>query len=188
MGQNLILQCLSSTPLITGVTLTVGDMLVGRSSDCGIYIPDRTISRRHAKISVAIGAVTVEDFGSRNGTFVEEVPVASCALRLGQILRFGAVSFRLTDGDGGDQEVESQLSTFEVPVEKRASSAELTTIALSSAQRRVLDLLLKGLSEKEVSQQLHISQHTVHNHAREIYRAAHVHSRAELLARLLPKA
>ncbi|MFM9965427.1 MAG: response regulator transcription factor [Planctomycetaceae bacterium] len=58
--------------------------------------------------------------------------------------------------------------------------------SLKPAQLRVLELFLKGLLEKQVAEKLGISQHTVHNHAREIYRAYRVHTRPELLLQALP--
>jgi DNA-binding CsgD family transcriptional regulator len=58
---------------------------------------------------------------------------------------------------------------------------------LSGAQRRVLLLLLDGLSEKDAAERLTISPHTVHNHVRDIYSILNVHTRAELLALLLKR-
>lgn len=54
---------------------------------------------------------------------------------------------------------------------------------LTPRQREVLSLLLKGLSEKEVAGDLHLSRHTVHNHVKAIYRAMEVSSRVELIRR-----
>ncbi|TWT88265.1 Bacterial regulatory protein, luxR family [Pseudobythopirellula maris] len=56
---------------------------------------------------------------------------------------------------------------------------------LSKAQRAVLDLALKGMTEKQIAVRLHRSHHTVHSHLRSIYRRYKVSSRAELLALLL---
>jgi DNA-binding NarL/FixJ family response regulator len=53
---------------------------------------------------------------------------------------------------------------------------------LSPAEARLLRLLLKGWSEKEVAARLGVSPHTVHNHVKEIYRTMCVQSRAELMA------
>jgi len=62
---------------------------------------------------------------------------------------------------------------------------------LSTTELRVLDWLLKGLSEKEAAASLHVSWHTVHSHAKRIYRLLGVHSRAELMSHFVsppPKA
>ena len=53
---------------------------------------------------------------------------------------------------------------------------------LSSAQHRVLELLLEGLQEKIISKRLGKASNTIHSHVREIYRHLRVHSHAELLA------
>ena len=46
----------------------------------------------------------------------------------------------------------------------------------------VLDLLLEGCSEKEIAQQLHRAQPTIHRHVVELYKRFGVSSRSELLA------
>ena len=56
---------------------------------------------------------------------------------------------------------------------------------LPPRRREVLDLLLRGKSEKEVGGAMKISIHTVHVHVKAIYKLAEVSSRAELLAKCL---
>jgi hypothetical protein len=43
---------------------------IGRSPDCGIFLDDVTVSRKHAVLVEADGAFSIEDQGSLNGTFV----------------------------------------------------------------------------------------------------------------------
>lgn len=50
--------------------LSAGPNVVGRDSDCAVRIDSSTVSRRHAAIVVASGEATVEDLGSKNGTYV----------------------------------------------------------------------------------------------------------------------
>jgi DNA-binding CsgD family transcriptional regulator len=64
----------------------------------------------------------------------------------------------------------------------------LEQLGLSARQYDVLDLLLRGLSEKEIARQLHRSQNTVHTHVMQIYRAAGVSGRAELMASFVDEA
>ncbi len=45
-----------------------GDLLVGRDLTCGIVIPDRQVSRHHARFSLRPDGIFVEDLGSKNGT------------------------------------------------------------------------------------------------------------------------
>jgi DNA-binding winged helix-turn-helix (wHTH) protein len=54
----------------TEIPLEDGENLIGRSPDATIFIDTSEVSRRHARIVVADDAVTIEDLGSKNGTFV----------------------------------------------------------------------------------------------------------------------
>lgn len=53
---------------------------------------------------------------------------------------------------------------------------------LSPRHRRVLDLILRGQSEKETAALTQLSVRTVHKYVEQIYRAFQVNSRAELMA------
>jgi DNA-binding winged helix-turn-helix (wHTH) protein len=55
--------------------LAEGLNLVGRDSDCAVRIDSNTVSRHHARIFVTRGQATIEDLGSKNGTYVNEQPV-----------------------------------------------------------------------------------------------------------------
>jgi len=52
------------------VTLEDGDHLLGRDPDAEIYVNSFGVSRRHARIRITAGRATIEDLGSKNGTFV----------------------------------------------------------------------------------------------------------------------
>lgn len=173
--------------LASGMTLQpFTTIVVGRSQTCGLHLPDPTVSRRHAEIQVREQSITLIDLNSRNGTFVNECQVVTCEVEIGQQVRFGKVVFRLIHEDEKLVSADSEIETSDPRLENRnhvdAKEPRLTSI--SPAQQRVLDLLLSGLGEKQVAFQLDISQHTVHNHTREIYRALGVHSRPELFVRM----
>lgn len=53
--------------------------------------------------------------------------------------------------------------------------------ALSTMERKVLDLLQEGMTEADVARALHRSPHTIHVHVKGLYRKFLVHSRAELI-------
>ena len=50
--------------------LSAGEYVIGRDPSAAIWIESSLVSRHHARIVVAASAVTVEDLGSRNGTFL----------------------------------------------------------------------------------------------------------------------
>jgi DNA-binding CsgD family transcriptional regulator len=157
--------------------------VIGRALECELYVRDSSVSRQHAELIAERGQVKVRDLASLNGTFLDDQRVAECLATPGQVLRFGRVTFLLSDDphrtrwptSGGEDESTVPLEPFD---RRRASLLQ----TLSEAQRRVTALMLEGLSEKEAAKRLRLSPHTIHNHVKEVYRRLSVNSRAELLA------
>ncbi len=52
--------------------------------------------------------------------------------------------------------------------------------SLSNRERQIAELVLQGLRYKDVAASLHISDHTVRNHLRNIFTKLHISSRVEL--------
>jgi hypothetical protein len=52
------------------IALDPGENLIGRDRDSVVWIDDASVSRRHARIAVDDSGATVEDLGSKNGTYV----------------------------------------------------------------------------------------------------------------------
>lgn len=48
-----------------------GSLTIGRDPGCDVVIPDRQVSRYHARISPHQGSILLEDLGSKNGTYYE---------------------------------------------------------------------------------------------------------------------
>lgn len=57
--------------------LTDGEHLAGRDEECALVIDASTVSRRHARITVASGAAVIEDLDSTNGTHVRGVRISA---------------------------------------------------------------------------------------------------------------
>jgi hypothetical protein len=53
--------------------LNDGANVIGRDDSCTIILAFRGVSRHHAKITVEEGRCTLEDLGSKNGTFLNDV-------------------------------------------------------------------------------------------------------------------
>jgi DNA-binding winged helix-turn-helix (wHTH) protein len=78
------------------VTLGEGEYLVGRDPAVQVVIDSTTVSRRHAAIRVTASEVTIEDLGSRNGSFVcGRRVVGVMPLSDGDTLRFGRIATTL---------------------------------------------------------------------------------------------
>jgi hypothetical protein len=71
-----------------------GETTVGRSPECGIFLDDVTVSRKHAILRERDGTFSIEDQGSLNGTFVNRKRVESAQLEDGDELQVG--KYRLT--------------------------------------------------------------------------------------------
>jgi len=67
---------------------------IGRSPDCGVFLDDVTVSRRHATLLNRDGTWRIEDLGSLNGTFVNRRRVESATLEDGDEIQIG--KYRLT--------------------------------------------------------------------------------------------
>jgi hypothetical protein len=57
--------------------LTDGEHIAGRDAECSLVIDGTTVSRRHARITVAHGAATIEDLDSTNGTYVNATRISA---------------------------------------------------------------------------------------------------------------
>ncbi len=51
------------------------EIIIGRSPECDMVIPDRKVSREHARLRKTPDGVVVEDLGSKNGTHVNGSPI-----------------------------------------------------------------------------------------------------------------
>ena len=71
-----------------------GETTIGRSPDCGIFLDDVTVSRKHAILRERDDNFFIEDQGSLNGTFVNRKRVESGQLEDGDELQIG--KYRLT--------------------------------------------------------------------------------------------
>jgi DNA-binding CsgD family transcriptional regulator len=176
---------LVSTGAISGnlpFRLDPGNYVVGRSKKAQIVIKDLTVSKEHARLVCSGRSVTVDDLGSRNGTFVNEEPAKQTPAEIGSTLRFGSVLCMISPAAIIPIASVDTESTFAVG---GPGSPTLEIAGLTPAQREVLALALRGVDESAMAQSLGRSAHTVHTHLKAIFKHFDVHTRAELIARLL---
>jgi DNA-binding winged helix-turn-helix (wHTH) protein len=76
------------------IALSAGENVLGREGTGVVLLESPTVSRRHARLTIADGEITIEDLGSKNGTWVNDrrvtspVPVAD-----GDSIRTGSLAF-----------------------------------------------------------------------------------------------
>jgi hypothetical protein len=122
---------------------------LGRGSDCDVVLPERQISRYHARIERDDGGYVLHDLGSKNGTYVngqevgdrpyrlkdgDEIQIALC-VRMGFVGADATLPLEMTGPHRGLRVDRAARRVF-------IGGHELTP-PLSPAQYRLLDLLLE---------------------------------------------
>ena len=65
------------------------EIVIGRSSELDMVLVEEMVSRKHARIALAEGVITIEDLGSTNGTFVNGEKVERGTLKEGDRVLVG---------------------------------------------------------------------------------------------------
>src|SRR5215813_10969636 len=77
----------------TVISMNDGPVLIGRQAGATLKIANASVSRRHAIIEKEGDRFIIADLGSRNGTFVNDVPVRRRELQHGDRVRIGESQF-----------------------------------------------------------------------------------------------
>ncbi len=125
-------------------------LTIGRSEDCDIVLPDRLVSRHHARVYWLDGHYYVEDLGSKNGTHVNGQEVKGPhRLEDGDEIQI-ALRFKLAFVDAGatapltlDTVAEPGLYLDPATRQVFVGGRELNP-PLSVAQYRLLELLISA--------------------------------------------
>jgi pSer/pThr/pTyr-binding forkhead associated (FHA) protein len=71
------------------------EIIIGRSSDLDMVLVEDMVSRKHAKISTDDHAVSIQDLGSTNGTFVNGEKIRAVRLKEGDRILVGTSIIKL---------------------------------------------------------------------------------------------
>jgi DNA-binding winged helix-turn-helix (wHTH) protein len=89
-----------------------GETVIGRGAGCDLRVGSGSVSRAHARISLAAGVARLEDLGSHNGTYLRGVRVGQpqpVLLASGDEIRVGDVELIFRVEAGTDSDTESLL-------------------------------------------------------------------------------
>lgn len=75
-----------------------GELTIGRSPDNDVALSDPQVSRRHARIVLEDGRVTIEDAGSLNGTYVNGERAGRARLSANDAIVIGDTKLRVVAG------------------------------------------------------------------------------------------
>lgn len=78
--------------------------LIGRAKDNTIILDEGTVSGYHARLSYQQEQWWLEDLGSRNGTFLNDLPITEpLVITYGDELGFGNVKMRIVSGKAPEE-------------------------------------------------------------------------------------
>lgn len=92
------------------------ELVVGRSTSCHVFVPDRRISREHSRFYLDNDRLFVEDLKSHNGTYVNGQRVSRAELFHGDLIRLGTSQFSVESQKAEDSQAVrfvSDLSTVQ---------------------------------------------------------------------------
>jgi serine phosphatase RsbU (regulator of sigma subunit) len=136
----------------TRLALTQDRVVIGRSRDSDIFLPDQWLSRHHAQIVRRDAGCFLSDLGSKNGTLLNGGPVSGeIRLRHGDLITLGEHSLTFS----GDAEPAADLADEPEPEGTQVFSAqELSLVARPTAdadelarQNRILGILTDVVAE-----------------------------------------
>ena len=87
-------------------SLGAGEHVLGRDPETEIFLDSQSVSRRHALIRVSASGATLEDLGSKNGTFIGDRRVTGpTPLADGDAFKVGSITltFTMVDAHGATE-------------------------------------------------------------------------------------
>ena len=83
------------------------EIVIGRSSELDMVLVEEMVSRKHARIALSDGVITIEDLGSTNGTFVNGEKVERGTLKEGDRVLVGTNILKvMAISQDGDQQLD----------------------------------------------------------------------------------
>ena len=101
-------------PIVKAPFSPRGPVLVGRTGDNDLAIPEYSISKRHCFFEFQPGEISIFDCGSTNGTLLDGVklePKKGTRLKGGEIVTLGRYAFMYQPADGFLQYIRSLPAT-----------------------------------------------------------------------------
>jgi predicted component of type VI protein secretion system len=141
-----------------------GDVVLGREG-ADVILSDPEASRHHAVVRLAAGGLEIEDLGSTNGTFVDQVRISGpTRLTAGARIRIGASEIQVqTD------EVVSETVISAIPAVSRGQATKPLTVPTSLPQMQEVtpadDPELQPTAELPIPQSPHQVEKTMSSRA-----------------------
>ena len=134
---------------LTGQEISIDrDMVVGRHQAADIVLQAAEISRKHAAFLLKDGALWVQDLGSSNGTFVNDVQIEQATLlKQDDTVQFASLKFSVL----------APVAAVEVPAEIEATAEKVVDqveVAEPTPAQKMNDQGMPELKQRDASVQL----------------------------------
>ncbi|MEA4908127.1 MAG: FHA domain-containing protein [Chloroflexi bacterium] len=95
-------------------------MVVGRDAACSVVVPDRQVSRYHARLTPEVDGMLLEDLGSKNGTYCNGERVSEpVKLQDGDVLQIALVQSFIYLSSDATMPMEGQKAVLDARPSKR---------------------------------------------------------------------
>ena len=144
-------------------------LLLGRNDDNDVVLDSPRVSRYHARIAWNGAVYSIEDVGSRNGTWLNGVRVeGSTALRHSDLIQIGDLT--LVFEIQGKETMKMDAGRGQSPD------------GLSAREAEILACIARGKTNADVADELVLSVRTVERHLTNIYAKIGARNRSEATA------
>lgn len=106
-------------------------VVIGRSSELDMVLVEDMVSRKHAKIAVQGGKITIEDLGSTNGTFVNGEKVRTARLKEGDRILIGTSILKLVAAGAETTNLSDAAVKHNLEAAAQAQAAKTKTSSMS---------------------------------------------------------
>ena len=123
----------------------MGELVIGRSSELDMVLIEDMVSRKHAKIALSPGQITISDLGSTNGTFVNGEKVKRARLKEGDRILIGTSILKLVSIARQAGAVIIDAKAAQQQLERSAAAQEKRTGGRTAVQGRLEEVPLVDL-------------------------------------------
>jgi DNA-binding CsgD family transcriptional regulator len=167
-----------------------GVLRIGRHATNDVILRSNQASRHHCSLEWKEGKLILTDT-SKNGTLINGINVKGQAeVMLGDVITVHPYTILMTsvytDEAANAHIVDEESDTiFAAPVSDLQRDFLEKTFDITQREHEIIEYVLMGRHNKDISEILHISEFTVKTHLRNIFEKLQIESRAQLIAKIM---
>ncbi|MCX5814523.1 MAG: LuxR C-terminal-related transcriptional regulator [Proteobacteria bacterium] len=169
--------------------LLQGTLRIGRHTDNDVILRSNRASRYHCRLEWREGKLFLIDT-SKNGTFINGINVrGQSEVMLGDVITIHPYTLLMAPIDVAGAarthaSPEESDTVFVVPGSNLQRDFLEKNFEITHREYEIIEYVLMGRHNKDISEILHISEFTVKTHLRNIFEKLQVESRTQLIAKI----